>query len=65
MKDHTTFPYKSLKDENQYLREINEIAIQITAHLDEESILKNVVWSLVAKFQMKNVTFLLIDPLER
>jgi len=45
--------------ENQDLKEILEIAFQITAQLDIENIIKNVVWSLVSKFQTDTVTFLL------
>jgi diguanylate cyclase (GGDEF)-like protein len=45
--------------ENQDLKEIIEIAFQITAQLDVETIIKNVVWSFVAKFQTETVTFVL------
>ncbi len=52
----------SLSQENQDLKEIIEIAIQITADLDVKNIIKNVVWSIVAKFQTNTVTF--IFPVE-
>ncbi|RKX85936.1 MAG: hypothetical protein DRP57_02625 [Spirochaetes bacterium] len=52
----------SLEQENQDLKEIIEIATQITAELDIESIIKNVVWSIMARFQTESVTF--IFPLE-
>jgi two-component system cell cycle response regulator len=45
--------------DNQDLKEILEIALQITAQLDVESILKNMAWSFVAKFQTDTVTLLL------
>jgi two-component system, cell cycle response regulator len=48
-----------LDKENQDLKEILEIAFQITAQLELENIIKNVVWSLVSKFQMETVTFVL------
>jgi diguanylate cyclase (GGDEF)-like protein len=48
-----------LELENQDLKEVIEIASQITAQLEVENIIKNVVLSLVAKFQSKSVTFLL------
>jgi diguanylate cyclase (GGDEF)-like protein len=48
-----------LELENQDLKEIIEIASQITAQLEVENIIKNVVLSLVAKFQSTSVTFLL------
>ncbi len=47
----------SLFQENQDLKEIIEIAIQITANLDVYHIIRNVVWSIVAKFQTQVVTF--------
>jgi diguanylate cyclase (GGDEF)-like protein len=49
----------SLDRENQDLKEILEIALQITAQLDLENIVKNVAWSLASKFQTDAVTFLL------
>ncbi len=52
----------SLSQENQDLKEIIEIAIQITADLDVKNIIKNVVWSIVAKFQTNTVTF--VFPVE-
>ncbi|NOY07525.1 MAG: sensor domain-containing diguanylate cyclase [Spirochaetes bacterium] len=52
----------SLEQENQDLREIIEIATQITADLDVESIIKNVVWSIIARFRTDTVTF--IFPIE-
>ncbi len=52
----------SLSQENQDLKEIIEIAIQITADLDVTNILKNVVWSIVAKFQTASLTF--VFPVE-
>jgi diguanylate cyclase (GGDEF)-like protein len=48
-----------LEKENQDLKEILEIAFQITAQLEVDNIIKNVVWSLVARFQTETVTFLL------
>jgi len=48
-----------LDRENQDLKEIIEIAFQITAQLDIENIIKNTVWSFVSKFQMGSVTVLL------
>ena len=41
-----------LDRENQDLKEILEIAFQITAQLEIENVIKNVVWSLVSKFQI-------------
>jgi diguanylate cyclase (GGDEF)-like protein len=49
----------SSEKENQDLKEILEIALQITAQLELENIVKNVVWSFVSKFQPETVTFLL------
>jgi len=48
-----------LDRENQDLKEIIEIAFQITAQLEIENILKNVVWSFVSKFQCETVTVVL------
>jgi two-component system, cell cycle response regulator len=48
-----------LEKENQDLKEILEIAFQITAQLEVENIIKNVVWSFVSKFQMETVVFAL------
>jgi two-component system, cell cycle response regulator len=48
-----------LEKENQDLKEILEIAFQITAQLEIENIIKNVVWSFVSKFQMETVTIAL------
>jgi diguanylate cyclase (GGDEF)-like protein len=48
-----------LDRENQDLKEILEIAFQITAQLEIETIIKNVVWSFVSKFQIETVTVLL------
>ena len=45
-----------LERENQDLKEIIEIAFQITAQLEIENIIKNVVWSLISKFQTETVT---------
>ena len=45
-----------LERENQDLKEIIEIAFQITAQLEIENIIKNVVWSFVSKFQTDTVT---------
>jgi diguanylate cyclase (GGDEF)-like protein len=45
-----------LDRENQDLREILEIAFQITAQLEIENVIKNVVWSLVSKFQTETIT---------
>src|SRR3989304_6640739 len=44
---------------SQDLKEIIEIASQITAQLDVENIIKNVVLSFIAKFQSATVTFLM------
>ncbi|HYW83064.1 MAG TPA: GGDEF domain-containing protein [Spirochaetia bacterium] len=49
----------SLDRENQDLKEILEIAFQITAQLEVENVIKNLVWSLVAKFQTETVTIAL------
>jgi diguanylate cyclase (GGDEF)-like protein len=48
---------------SQELKEIIEIATQITAQLDVENILKNVVLSFVAKFQVPTVTAILPNDL--
>jgi diguanylate cyclase (GGDEF)-like protein len=48
-----------LDKENQDLKEILEIAFQITAQLEIENVIKNVVWSLVSKFQTETVTIAL------
>ena len=53
-----------LDRENQDLKEIIEIAFQITAQLDIENVIKNVVWSFVSKFQMETVTVLLPGDME-
>jgi two-component system, cell cycle response regulator len=45
-----------LERENQDLKEILEIAFQITAQLEIENVIKNVVWSLVSRFQLETVT---------
>jgi diguanylate cyclase (GGDEF)-like protein len=45
-----------LERENQDLKEILEIAFQITAQLEIENVIKNVVWSLVSRFQIETVT---------
>jgi len=50
--------------ENQDLKEIIEIAFQITAQLEIENVIKNVVWSFVAKFQTETVTFVLPGELD-
>ena len=49
---------------NQDLKEIIEIASQITAQLDVENIIKNVVLSFVAKFQASTVTCILPNDLD-
>jgi diguanylate cyclase (GGDEF)-like protein len=49
---------------NQDLKEVIEVASQITAELDIEIIIKNVVLSLYAKFQTPTVTFLLPNDLD-
>ena len=49
----------SLEKENQDLKEILEIALQITAQLEAEDIIKNVVWSFAGKYQTRTVTFLI------
>jgi diguanylate cyclase (GGDEF)-like protein len=48
-----------LDRENQDLKEIIEIAFQITAQLEVDNIVKNVAWSLASKFTSESVTFLL------
>jgi two-component system, cell cycle response regulator len=48
-----------LDRENQDLKEILEIAFQITAQLEIENVIKNVVWSFVSKFQIETATFAL------
>jgi diguanylate cyclase (GGDEF)-like protein len=48
-----------LELDNQDLKEIIAIAWQITAQLEVESIIKNAVLGLAAKFQCKSVTFVL------
>jgi len=48
-----------LELENQDLKEIIEIASQITAQLEVENIIRNVVLSLVARFQSPSVTLVL------
>jgi two-component system cell cycle response regulator len=48
-----------LDRENQDLKEIIEIAFQITAQLEVENVIKNVAWSFVSKFQTESVTFVL------
>jgi two-component system, cell cycle response regulator len=45
-----------LDRENQDLKEILEIAFQITAQLEIENVIKNLVWSLVSKFQTESAT---------
>jgi two-component system, cell cycle response regulator len=45
-----------LDTENQDLKEILEIAFQITAQLEIENVIKNLVWSLVSKFQTESAT---------
>ncbi|MEE8590961.1 MAG: GGDEF domain-containing protein [Spirochaetia bacterium] len=49
---------------DQDLKEIIEIASQITAQLDVENIIKNVVLSFVAKFQAPTVTCILPNDLD-
>ena len=53
-----------LDRENQDLKEIIEIAFQITAQLEVENIAKNVAWSFASKFQPESVTFLLPEEAE-
>jgi two-component system, cell cycle response regulator len=48
-----------LDRENQDLKEIIEIAFQITAQLEIENIIKNVVWSFVSRFQCETVIVVL------
>ena len=45
-----------LERENQDLKEIIEIAFQITAQLEIENVIKNVVWSFISRFQLETVT---------
>ncbi len=45
-----------LDRENQDLKEVLEIAFQITAQLDVENVIQNVAWSLVSKFNLETVT---------
>jgi len=59
-----SFEHISAELENQDLKEIIEIASQITAQLDIENIVKNVVWSFYAKFQCLSVTFILPRDIE-
>jgi len=54
----------SLEKENQDLKEIIEIALQVTAQLEMDNIMKNVVLSLVSRFQMPTVTFILPEDLD-
>ncbi|MBN1837050.1 MAG: sensor domain-containing diguanylate cyclase [Spirochaetales bacterium] len=49
---------------DQDLKEIIEVASQITAQLDVENIIRNVVLSLVARFQSMSVTLVLPSELE-
>ena len=53
-----------LERENQDLKEIIEIALQITAQLEIDNIIKNVVWSLVSKFQTETVTVALTGDMD-
>jgi diguanylate cyclase (GGDEF)-like protein len=53
-----------LDRENQDLKEIIEIAFQITAQLEVENIAKNVAWSLASRFSCESVTFLLAGDAE-
>ena len=53
-----------LEKENQDLKEIIEIAFQITAQLEIENITKNVVWSFVSRFQTETVTIALPGEME-
>ncbi len=48
-----------LDRENQDLKEILEIAFQITAQLEVENVVKNVAWSYASKFQCEAVTVVL------
>ncbi len=64
IKMENNFEHISAELENQDLKEIIEIASQITAQLDIENIVKNVVWSFYAKFQCISVTFLLPKDIE-
>ncbi len=50
--------------DNQDLKEVIEIASQITAQLDIENIIKNIVLSLVAKFQIPHVTLLIPNDID-
>jgi diguanylate cyclase (GGDEF)-like protein len=45
-----------LERENQDLKEILEIAFQITGQLEIENVIKNVIWSLVSRFQLPTAT---------
>jgi diguanylate cyclase (GGDEF)-like protein len=58
------FDEMSVELNNQDLKEILEIASQITAQLDIESIVKYVIWSFYAKVQIETVTFVLAEDLE-
>jgi diguanylate cyclase (GGDEF)-like protein len=53
-----------LERENQDLKEILEIAFQITAQLEIENIIKNVVWSLASKFQTESALFALAGEID-
>jgi len=54
----------SLELGNQDLKEIIEVASQITAQLEIENIVKNVVLGFVARFQVSSVTVVLPNDLE-
>ncbi len=54
----------SVELDNQDLKEIIEIASQITAQLDIDSIVKYVIWSFHAKVKIETVTFILAEDLE-
>jgi two-component system cell cycle response regulator len=54
----------SLELGNQDLKEIIEVASQITAQLEVENIVKNVVLSLVARFQAASVTVIIPNELD-
>ncbi len=54
----------SLEKENQDLKEILEMALQVTAQLDVENIIKNVALSLVSRFQPEAVAFVVREDVD-
>ncbi len=62
--DGDPFDAVSVELDNQDLKEILEIASQITAQLDIESIVRYVIWSFHAKVRIDTATFVLAEDLE-